>query len=57
MCEELPVILVKRVADTKRKIVENVGLRSWVARWFVFKPKILIWVNFGWFFNRRCWSI
>jgi hypothetical protein len=20
---------------------------SWVARWFVFKPKIPIWVNFG----------
>jgi hypothetical protein len=21
--------------------------KSWVARWFVFKPKIQIWVNFG----------
>jgi hypothetical protein len=26
-----------------------------VARWFVFKPKIQIWVNFGELCNRRCW--
>jgi hypothetical protein len=26
-----------------------------VARWFVLKPKIQIWVNFGGSCNRRCW--
>jgi hypothetical protein len=28
-----------------------------VARWFVFKPKIQIWVNFGGSLNGRCWYI
>jgi hypothetical protein len=26
-----------------------------VARWYILEPKILIWVNFGRSFNRRCW--
>jgi hypothetical protein len=30
---------------------------SRVARWFVFKPKIQIWVNFGWSCNGRGWYI
>jgi hypothetical protein len=30
---------------------------SCVARWFVFKPKIQIWVNFGGSFDGRCWLI
>jgi hypothetical protein len=28
-----------------------------VARWHIFKPKILIWVNFGGSCNGRCWYI
>jgi hypothetical protein len=28
-----------------------------VARWYIFKPEIQIWVNFGGSFNRRCWYI
>jgi hypothetical protein len=28
-----------------------------VARWFVFKPKIQIWVNFGGSCNGICWHI
>jgi hypothetical protein len=28
-----------------------------VARWFVFKPKIPIWVNFGGPCNGKCWYI
>jgi hypothetical protein len=28
-----------------------------VARWFVFKPKIQIWVNFGGSAIGRCWYI
>jgi hypothetical protein len=30
---------------------------SRVARWFVFKPKIQIWVTFGGSCNGRCWHI
>jgi hypothetical protein len=26
-----------------------------VARWYIFKPKIPIWVNFGASCNGRCW--
>jgi hypothetical protein len=26
-----------------------------VARWYIFKPKIPIWVNFGVSYNGRCW--
>jgi hypothetical protein len=25
-----------------------------VARWYILRPKISIWVNFGWTFNGRC---
>jgi hypothetical protein len=32
-------------------------LRARVARWFIFKPKILIWGNFGGYCNVRCWYI
>jgi hypothetical protein len=28
-----------------------------VARWFIFKPKIPLWVNFGGSCNWRCWHI
>jgi hypothetical protein len=28
-----------------------------VARWFVFKPKIPLWVNFGGPYNGKCWYI
>jgi hypothetical protein len=28
-----------------------------VARWFVFKPKIAIWVNFGGPWNGKCWYL
>jgi hypothetical protein len=28
---------------------------SRVARWYIFKPKIQIWVNFGVFCIERCW--
>jgi hypothetical protein len=30
-------------------------LSSRVARWYIFKPKIPIWVNFGGSFNGNCW--
>jgi hypothetical protein len=33
------------------------GKSDGVARWFILKPKIPIWVNFGGFCNGRCWYI
>jgi hypothetical protein len=33
------------------------GAESRVARWFVFKPKIPIWVNFGEPWNGKRWHI
>jgi hypothetical protein len=33
------------------------GLGYRVARWFVFKPKNPIWVNFGWSCNIKSWYI
>jgi hypothetical protein len=33
------------------------GVSSRVARWFVFKPKIPIWVNFEGPLNGKCWYI
>jgi hypothetical protein len=31
--------------------------QAMVARWYIFKPKILIWVNFGVACSARCWYI
>jgi hypothetical protein len=31
----------------------NVYVGLWVARWFVFKPKIPLWVNFGGLWNGK----
>jgi hypothetical protein len=31
--------------------------QSMVARWFVFKPKIPIWLNFGGPYKGKCWYI
>jgi hypothetical protein len=36
---------------------EALACASRVARWFVFKPKILIWVNFGGPKNGKYWYI
>jgi hypothetical protein len=33
----------------------RVGAASKVARWFVFKPKTPIWLNFGGSCNGSCW--
>jgi hypothetical protein len=30
---------------------------SSVASWYIFQPKILIWVNFGGLWNGKCWYI
>jgi hypothetical protein len=33
------------------------GVLGRVASWFIFKPKISLWVNFGGNCYRRCWYI
>jgi hypothetical protein len=42
-----------------RQISKKIGAREMtrVARWFVFKPKIQIWVSFGGSCNGRYWYI
>jgi hypothetical protein len=35
----------------------NPASRKRVARWYIFKPKIPIWINFGGSYNWRCWYI
>jgi hypothetical protein len=32
-------------------------LTARVARWYFFKPKIPLWINFGWHWNRKWWYI
>jgi hypothetical protein len=45
----------QKVVFSNRK--EVVNTRARVARWFVFKPKFQILVNFGGYCNGRCWYI
>jgi hypothetical protein len=35
----------------------NTTLHNRVARWYIFKPKIPLWVNFGRPWNRKGWYI
>jgi hypothetical protein len=42
----------RHVSSHMSAIAHDVG--CWVARWFVFKPKIPIWVNFGGSCDGRC---
>jgi hypothetical protein len=39
------------------KFPDSEIIATWVARWFVFKPKIPIWVNFGGPWNGKCFYI
>jgi hypothetical protein len=41
-----------KVVETKMRPQEDR-----VARWCIFKPKILIWLNFGGFWNGKGWYI
>jgi hypothetical protein len=36
---------------------ENLTYQSWVARCYIFQPKILIWVNFGGSWNVKGWYV
>jgi hypothetical protein len=44
-------------AETKAMSSLNFAVSGRVARWFVFKPKIPIWVNFGGSWNGKSWYI
>jgi hypothetical protein len=48
--------LAKR-AEAHHSSLKNVSVSPMVARWFVFKPKMPIWVNFGGYCNGSCGSI
>jgi hypothetical protein len=43
--------------DNKTKEEKIMKVCNRVARWFIFKPKILIWVNFGGPWNGKYWYI
>jgi hypothetical protein len=50
------------VHRTKQCSTKSLGaagrpLPTRLARWFIFLPKITIWVNFGWSYIGRCWYI
>jgi hypothetical protein len=56
------VALESRLIKATEKLGEKNGPSIFghctrVARWFVFKPKIQSWVNFGGSCNGRCWYI
>jgi hypothetical protein len=38
-------------------LVSEKSLQTRVARWFIFKPKIQIWIYFGGPWNVKCWYI
>jgi hypothetical protein len=54
-------LLVQKVPKEKKRfrfeIWVRTGVSNRVARWYIFNPKILIWVNFGGSCNGRCWYI
>jgi hypothetical protein len=50
-------IITKGSLFSKWMGTSDSGLSIRVARWFVFKPKIQIWVNFVGSCNGRCWYI
>jgi hypothetical protein len=43
-----------RALEFPKKIFYGQVMSSMVARWYVFKPKIPIWVNFGGPWNGKC---
>jgi hypothetical protein len=44
-------------SNAKQHSWHRVDISSRVARWFLFKPKIPITVDFGGYSNGRCWYI
>jgi hypothetical protein len=52
---ELNVHRLSSYMDAKWRLQEKIhALQFGVARWYIFKPKIPLWVNFGGSYNGRC---
>jgi hypothetical protein len=49
--------LLHKIGQLKKIISMRGTHKTRVARWFIFKPKILIWVNFGGPLNGKCRNI
>jgi hypothetical protein len=53
--------MMKKLSTAEERIVihdslhvpTHLGMAGWFARWFIFKPKIQIWVNFKWPWNGK----
>jgi hypothetical protein len=45
----------KRKVEGRREREGGREIESRVVRWYIFKPKIPIWVNFTVSSNERCW--
>jgi hypothetical protein len=47
------------VMQLAQQIILTTNAVVWirVARWYIFKPKLPIWVHFGGPLNRKCWHI
>jgi hypothetical protein len=41
--------------NSRRLLKPSFQIHTGVARWYIFKQKIPIWVNFGGSYNGRCW--
>jgi hypothetical protein len=52
-----PILPRTSAATQARSFSSSLALCSRDARGFVFKPKIPIWVNFGGYWNGKCWYI
>jgi hypothetical protein len=59
VCIDFPVLVCcdLRLYFIGQDLQGNAALKSRIARWFIFKPKFTIWVNFGGSCNGRCWYI
>jgi hypothetical protein len=70
LIKTFPFVWLRRRNLTRRWRWSLVSYRDWmgtvttpfpahdsVARWYIFKPKIPIWINFGGSYNVRSWSI
>jgi hypothetical protein len=55
--KKLPKVINSHLVENSPNLVTLCEYLIRVARWFVFIPKIQIWVNFGGSCTGRCWYI
>jgi hypothetical protein len=46
-----------RGGSVEKELTFETCLQTRLARWYIFRPKIEIWINLGGSCNRRCWYI